>query len=81
MLEAKGQGYARFFEGLDPKEWFRHSGAKGLVDQARRQSEKVRGLGFSIRWHVAEQQAADAIEKLLMRNRIKGIEVVCTPAL
>ncbi|NTX01805.1 hypothetical protein HUA75_08535 [Myxococcus sp. CA040A] len=81
LLEAKGQGYARFFEGLDPKEWFRHSGAKGLVDQARRQSEKVRGLGFSIRWHVAEQQAAGAIEKLLMRNRIKGIEVVCTPAL
>ncbi|WP_244237047.1 Tox-REase-5 domain-containing protein [Corallococcus llansteffanensis] len=81
LLEAKGPGYVRFFDDLDPKEWFRHSGAQALVDQARRQSEKVKSIGLPIKWHVAEQQAADAIRKLLMRSRIKGIEVVYTPAL
>jgi hypothetical protein len=48
LLEAKGPGYAKFFEGLDPKEWFRHSGAQGLIDQAQRQSDKVRGMGIPI---------------------------------
>lgn len=81
LLDAKGPGYARFFDDLDPKGWFRHSGAQALVDQARRQSEKVKGMGLPIKWHIAEQQAADAIRKLLMRSRIKGIEVVYTPAL
>ncbi|CAM3167312.1 Tox-REase-5 domain-containing protein [Corallococcus soli] len=81
LLEAKGPGYARFFEELDPKGWFSHSGARALVEQARRQSEKVRNLGVPIQWHVAEQQAADAIRTLLMRNRINGVQVVYTPAL
>ncbi|WP_408888225.1 Tox-REase-5 domain-containing protein [Myxococcus faecalis] len=81
LLEAKGPGYAKFFDGLDPKEWFRHSGAKGLVDQARRQSDQVKGMGIPIRWHVAEQPVAEAIERLLMRNQIRGVEVVYTPPL
>jgi hypothetical protein len=42
LLEAKGPGYAEFFEGLEPKHWFQHVGARGLIEQARRQLEKVR---------------------------------------
>ncbi|WP_279637390.1 MULTISPECIES: Tox-REase-5 domain-containing protein [Corallococcus] len=81
LLEAKGPGYARFFDELEPKEWFRHSGAKDLIDQADRQSRKLRGSGVPIRWHVAEKRAADAMRKLLQEAGIKGVEVVHTPAL
>ncbi|WP_343073544.1 Tox-REase-5 domain-containing protein [Pyxidicoccus fallax] len=81
LLEAKGPGYARFFEGLEPKEWFRHSGAQGLIDQAQRQSDKVRGMGIPIEWHVAEKHAANAIRKLIEDAEVKGIKVIHTPAL
>ncbi|MCP3170210.1 Tox-REase-5 domain-containing protein [Myxococcus qinghaiensis] len=79
LLEAKGPGYAKFFEGLDPKVWFRHSGAKRLVEQADRQLRAANGT--RIRWHVAEENAADAIRKLLRGSKLKDIEVVHTPAL
>ena len=79
LLEAKGPGYAEFFEGLDPKHWFEHSGAKGLVDQAERQIAAANGL--PIRWHVAEKKAADAIRKLFRDAEVEGVEVVHTPAL
>ncbi|WP_425334807.1 restriction endonuclease fold toxin 5 domain-containing protein [Myxococcus stipitatus] len=78
LLEAKGPGYARFFDDLEPKRWFRNSGAKGLIDQARRQLDSIRGKGIPIRWHVAEVDAADAIRKLLDGAGISGIEVVHT---
>ncbi|WP_275663281.1 Tox-REase-5 domain-containing protein [Corallococcus macrosporus] len=81
LLEAKGPGYAKFFEGLEPKAWFRNSGAKGLVDQAVRQSRKVRSMGIPVRWHVAEKAAADAFRELFKNARVEGIEVVHTPAL
>jgi hypothetical protein len=81
LLEAKGPGYAEFFEGLDPKHWFRHSGAKALVDQARRQFNKVRGSGVPIQWHVAEKSSADAIRKLFKNAEVEGVEVVHTPVL
>ncbi|WP_233612131.1 Tox-REase-5 domain-containing protein [Corallococcus sp. AB045] len=81
LLEAKGPGYARFFDELEPKEWFRHSGAKDLIAQADRQSRKLRESGVPIRWHVAEKRAADAMRKLLQEAGIKGVEVVHTPAL
>ncbi len=80
LLEAKGLGYVKFFDDLEPKAWFRHSGANGLVEQARRQSERVRGMGIPIEWHVAEARAAEAIKLLLERNSIKGIKVIHTPA-
>ncbi|MGE6763555.1 Tox-REase-5 domain-containing protein [Corallococcus interemptor] len=79
LQEAKGPGYAKFFEGLEPKDWFRHSGAQGLIDQAQRQLDKVRGTGIPIRWHVAEKRAADAIRQLLDEAGVRGIEVVHTP--
>ncbi|HEX8703627.1 MAG TPA: Tox-REase-5 domain-containing protein [Myxococcaceae bacterium] len=82
LLEAKGPGYAEFFEGLQPKPWFDHSGgADDLIKQARRQSEMVRGSGIAIQWHVAEKRAADAIRKLLSDARVTGVEVIHTPAL
>ncbi|MCY1030162.1 Tox-REase-5 domain-containing protein [Corallococcus sp. BB11-1] len=81
LLEAKGTGYANFFEGLEPREWFRNSGAQGLIDQAQRQSDKVRGMGIPIEWHVSEKHAANAIRKLLEDAEVKGIKVIHTPAL
>ncbi|WP_371745771.1 restriction endonuclease fold toxin 5 domain-containing protein [Myxococcus sp. CA033] len=81
LLEAKGPGYAKFFEGLEPKEWFRNSGAKGLVEQAERQSRKVRGMGIPVRWHVAEKAAADALRELFKNARVVGVEIVHTSAL
>ena len=79
LLEAKGLGYAKFFKGLKPKEWFRHSGAKELIDQAKRQSAKVQSMGIRIEWHVAEADAAKAIQKLLVDAEVDGITVVHTP--
>ncbi|WNZ62685.1 Tox-REase-5 domain-containing protein [Myxococcus sp. MxC21-1] len=81
LLEVKGPGYAKFFDGLLPKEWFRHSGAQGLVEQARRQGEMVRGLDILIEWHVAEAEAASAFRRLLDGAGIEGIKVLHTPAL
>ncbi|WP_338282321.1 Tox-REase-5 domain-containing protein [Corallococcus caeni] len=80
LLEAKGPGYAKFFEGLEPKEWFRNSGAQGLVEQAERQSRMARGMGIPVRWHVAEKVAADAFRELLKNARVVGVEIVHTPA-
>jgi Restriction endonuclease fold toxin 5 len=80
LLEAKGPGYAQFFDGLEPKYWFRPSGAQELIAQAKRQSEKIRGMGIPVEWHVAEKQVADALRLLFERNDIDGIKVIHTPA-
>ncbi len=82
LLEAKGPGYAEFFDDrYAPKQWFDLSGkADELIDQARRQSKKVEGLGIPIEWHVAEKHAAEAIQKLLAQAKVTGIEVLHTPA-
>jgi hypothetical protein len=80
LLEAKGRGYAnKFDDDLSPKEWFKLSGAKQLVDQANRQTKVAPGV--PIRWHVAEKKAADAIRELLDGAGVQGIDVVHTPAL
>ncbi|WP_241758114.1 Tox-REase-5 domain-containing protein [Myxococcus landrumensis] len=79
LLEAKGPGYAKFFEGLNPKRWFKNSGAKALGEQAQRQLRAVRSTNTPIRWHVAEERAADAIRKLLANYNASSIEVVFTP--
>lgn len=80
LLEAKGPGYAKFFDGLDPKDWFRHSGATEMVEQAQRQLRTVRGMGIRIEWHVAEARATEAIRKLLEGADLAGIKVIHTPA-
>jgi len=82
LLEAKGPNYANKFEdSLDPKFWFANSGAVDLVKQARRQLERVRGMGIPIEWHVAEAKVAEAIKLLFERNEISEIRVVHTPPL
>ncbi|WNG42580.1 hypothetical protein F0U61_51115 [Archangium violaceum] len=82
LLEAKGPGYAnKFLDNLEPKRWFKHSGAKALVEQAERQLNAARRTGTPIRWHVAEEKVADAIRLLFKRERVYGVEVVHTPAL
>ncbi|WP_367616335.1 Tox-REase-5 domain-containing protein [Corallococcus exercitus] len=82
LLEAKGPGYAAFFEDdLSPKDWFKSSGkAQELVTQGRRQRDMVRNAGIRIEWHVAEKHAADSIRALLMDNNIKEIVVIHTSA-
>ncbi len=80
LLEAKGPGYAnKFMDNLAPKPWFAPSGAHQLMDQALRQLRAAKGV--PIRWHVAEEKAANAIRKLLKENKLLGVEVVHTPAL
>ncbi len=80
LLDAKGPGYAnKFNDNLTPKKWFKESGARQLVEQAKRQLKAAPGV--PIRWHVAEEKAADAIRKLLEGAKVRGIEVVHTPAL
>jgi hypothetical protein len=82
LLEAKGPNYANKFEdSLDPKFWFANSGAVDLVKQARRQIDRVPGMGISIEWHVAEAKVAEAIKLLFERNEISEIRVVHTPPL
>jgi hypothetical protein len=45
LLDAKGPGFAnKFNAGLTPKKWFEFSGAKALVDQARRQLKAAKGI-------------------------------------
>ncbi|WP_227027903.1 Tox-REase-5 domain-containing protein [Corallococcus soli] len=81
LLEAKGPGYAnKFLDNLDPKSWFKDSGAVELVKQANRQISRVRGTGIPIEWHIAEKSVADAIRKLFQENKIKEIAVIHTPA-
>jgi len=80
LLDAKGKGYARFFkENLKPQEWFEKTGAKKLVEQAKRQVDAAAGSGARIRWHVAEEHAAKAIRKLLNDRGYDVIDVVYTP--
>ncbi|MBN8465136.1 hypothetical protein JYJ95_01325 [Corallococcus exiguus] len=82
LLEAKGPGYAEFFEAdLAPKRWFEASGkAEELVDQAKRQRDIVLNAGVRIEWHVAEEHAAASIKLLLKSNGITGITVIQTSA-
>ncbi|MFY2559320.1 Tox-REase-5 domain-containing protein [Corallococcus terminator] len=82
LLEAKGPGYAnKFLDNLKPKVWFEMSGAKALVEQAKRQLKANRASRNPIRWHIAEEKTADAIRTLFDINEIEGIEVVFTPPL
>ncbi|MGE6763123.1 Tox-REase-5 domain-containing protein [Corallococcus interemptor] len=82
LLEAKGLGYAEFFEAnFAPKHWFDASGkADDLVDQATRQRDIVLNAGIRIEWHVAEKHAADALKQLLKSNGVPEIAVIHTSA-
>ena len=80
LLEVKGPGYAnKFLDDLDPKTWFKNTGAKELVKQARRQLGVANGT--PIRWHIAEEKTAEALQRLFKNEGVVGIEVVYTPPL
>ena len=82
LLEAKGPGYAnKFLDNLDPRRWFKNSGARDLVDQARRQRDAARVTSTPVRWHVAEEKTAEALRLLLRDAKVTEIEVVYTPPL
>lgn len=76
LVDAKGPGYAQFVKNGQFVSWFK--GADALVGQAQRQVAAAGGR--AIQWHVAEQSAVQAMRTLLQESRIRGIEVVYTPA-
>jgi filamentous hemagglutinin len=75
LVDAKGPGYAKFVKDGQFKPWF--NGADDLVAQAQRQIAAANGT--PITWHVAEAEAATAIQNLLRSKGIQGITVVHTP--
>jgi hypothetical protein len=81
LLETRGPGFAsRFNDDLTPKPWFARWGAKALVEGARRQQQAARSTGARVRWHVAEEQAGRALQKLFDEAELSDVEVVHTPA-
>jgi len=76
LREAKGPGYAGFVKDGKFVEWF--EGADSMVDQAARQ---IGAAGATpIEWHIAEEEAAQAIRKLLAADpRTSGVKVLYTP--
>jgi len=74
LLEAKGPGYNRFLDANGNfQEWWR--GIDSLRNQAENQ-QRVAG-GLPIEWHIAEQEAYNAISRLL--QEFNGIQVIYTP--
>ncbi|NMO23481.1 hypothetical protein HG543_52800 [Pyxidicoccus fallax] len=81
LLEAKGEQYQQFFDadGI-PLPWFaRGEGFKGLMEQARRQSQLAERLGLPLEWHVAEAHTTLAFEQLFKQAGLKNIQVVHVP--
>jgi hypothetical protein len=77
LLDAKGPGYGSFVNRTTGRfhDWY--EGADSLVDQAQRQ---LAAAGATpITWHVAEQNAAAAMQSLLGGRGVIGINIVWTP--
>ena len=72
LLEAKGPGYDWAVE--DGKFRDDYQGAEGIKEQAFRQRQAA--MGMPVIWHVAEENAANAIRNLVSDF---GIKVVFTP--
>ncbi|MGF1661760.1 MAG: Tox-REase-5 domain-containing protein [Kineosporiaceae bacterium] len=76
LVEAKGPGYAAFLTDQGTwQDFFRGQGA--LVDQAERQVTAAGGR--PVEWHVAEKEAAEAIEELLRGAKVRGVHVKHIP--
>ncbi len=75
LLDAKGPGYANFVKGGRFQPWF--DGAEKMVIEARNQLRAANGV--PITWHVAEQDALDAIRNLFRDEGISGINLTYTP--
>jgi hypothetical protein len=72
LLEAKGPGYSNFLENGQWELWY--TGTERLLSQAG--SQLAVANGYSITWYVAEQDAADAIRRLLKDNGYGAITVI-----
>lgn len=81
LLEAKGPGYARFFnKDGTPKSWYvSSSGFQELLAQARNQSRIAARLKLSLTWHVAEAEVASALRVIFDGRGWTNITVVDTP--
>jgi hypothetical protein len=77
LLEAKGPGYASFFEkNGTPKPWYRRSeGYQELMDQAAKQSKIAERLKLPLIWHVAEEEVANALRVIFKREGWTNIDV------
>jgi Restriction endonuclease fold toxin 5 len=75
LIDAKGPGYATFVQDGQFVPWY--TGADALADQARRQVAAAGGM--KIEWHVAESEAATAIDNLFAERGISGIKIVVAP--
>ena len=71
LIEAKGPGYAslcrRLPDGsLAPRGWF--SGFNNVLKQAERQNRVARRHGHPVQWHVAEEDFADLLRRVIRQN-------------
>ena len=76
LIEAKGPGYANFVKNGDFQPFFVKTGAKRLLEQARRQS--IAAKGRPIEWHVAEKKFGQVLRDYI-GERPFGIRIVHTP--
>ncbi|QRK12086.1 hypothetical protein JQX13_19785 [Archangium violaceum] len=81
LLEAKGGSYKNFLtKGGSAQHWFENGkGFKGLMDQARRQSDTARALNLPVIWHIAEAEFANFLRALFEENGWDNITVSHTP--
>jgi hypothetical protein len=80
LVDGKGPNYDnKFLDTLEPKHWFKNTGAEELLRNAERQRRVANGV--PIRWHVAESKAAMSIRKLLEDYGVLDIKVIHTPML
>ncbi|HZI04897.1 MAG TPA: Tox-REase-5 domain-containing protein [Archangium sp.] len=82
LLEAKGGSYKNFLTKDGTAQlWFEAGkGFKGLLEQARRQSEAARTLNLPVVWYVAEAEFANFLQKLFEKNGWGNITVHPKPA-
>ena len=79
LIDAKGRGYNdKFLDTLEPKPWFRNTGAREILKNADRQLRVANGV--PIRWYVAEAKAARPLQRFLLENEFGAIKVIHVPA-
>ena len=81
LLEAKGASYSHFLtKDGSVQPWFENGkGYKGLLAQARQQSDAARVLNLPVVWHVAELRFAEFLRALFEENGWVNISVRHTP--
>jgi hypothetical protein len=82
LLEAKGPGYKSFLDndGIALPWYENGKGFRGLLQQAKRQSDTARTLNMPVVWHVAEAEFANFLRKIFKNNGWDNITVRHTPS-